>query len=131
MPADVELAEYLEDQSVGTVGTDLFWGTLPAGKVSGMVIAQYAGNPPELTCGSDGITIEMPRLQLTVRNVDESTGMTKARLAAVALSKIKNQSIEGTYYRTVNVLQTPGLLGRDSNNRPMYGFNLEAEKVVS
>lgn len=131
MPADAELCEYLEDEAVGTVGTDIFAGELPAGVANGMVLMQYPGGPPELTCGSAGWTLEMPRLQLRVRNTSEATAMSKAKSAAEALSKVKNQTIEGTYYRAVTVLQSPGLLYRDENQRPNYGFNLEAEKVPS
>ena len=131
MPADSELCEYLEDEGVGTVGTDLFAGELPAGKVNGMGLTQYPGAPPELTCGSAGLTLEVSRLQFRARNTDEATALTKAKLAAVAFSKVANQTIETVRYRSVTVLQSPGLLFRDENNRPNYGFNLEAEKVVS
>lgn len=131
MPADIELCEYLEDEGLGTVGSDLFAGTLPAGVVNGTVLTQYPGSPPELTCGSNGWTLELPRLQLLVRNTDEATALNKARLMAQSLTRVKNQTIESVYYRAVTVLQSPGLLYRDENKRPNYGFNLEAEKVPS
>lgn len=131
MPADIELCEYLEDESVGTVGTDLFAGELPAGVISGMVLTLYPGAPPELTCGSTGWNLEIPRLQFQVRNTDEATALLKCKLAAAAFSKVANQTIELVRYRSVTVLQSPGLLMRDANNRPVYGFNIEAEKVPS
>jgi len=131
MPADAELCEYLEDEAVGTVGTDLFVGELPAGIVNGMVLTMYPGPAPELTCGSDGWTIEMPRLQFRACHTSEAIAWTNATKASVAFSKVKNQLIEGVRYRSVTVLQTPGLLYRDENNRPNYGFNLECEKVLS
>ena len=131
MSADLELAEYLEDESVGTVGTTLFAGELPAGVVNGMGLTQYPGAPPELTCGSNGWTLELSRLQFQARHTDEATAMSTAKNAAAALTKVKNQTIEGIYYRAVTVLQSPGLLYRDATNRPVYGFNLEAEKVPS
>ena len=131
MPADTELCEYLEDESVGTVGTDLFAGELPAGKTEGMVLTQFAGAPPELTCGSNGWTLEIPSLQFRAQYANEATALTKANLAAAAFTKVKNQTIESVYYRSVNVKQSPGLLYRDLNNRANVGFNLEAEKVPS
>jgi hypothetical protein len=131
MPADIELCEYLEDESVGTVGTDLFAGTLPAGVVNGMSLVIYPGAEPELTCGSNGWNLERPRLQFLVRNTNEATALAKARDAAAAFSRIGRKTIEGTVYRAVTVLQTPGLLFRDENDRPNYGFNIEAEKVPS
>tara|TARA_Y100000310_G_scaffold98201_1_gene95931 strand:- start:24376 stop:24780 length:405 start_codon:yes stop_codon:yes gene_type:complete len=131
MAADLELAEYLEDQSVGTVGADLFAGTMPAGVVNAIGITQYPGAPPELTCGSDGWTMEVSRLQVRVRNADEATALSKAKDAAEALTKVANQTIESVRYRAVTVLQSPGLLERDASNNTVVGFNIEAEKVPS
>lgn len=114
-----------------TDGTGIFAGELPAGVVNGAALTQYPGEPPELTCGSNGWTLEMPRLQLTVRNTNEATALSKCKTAAAALTKIKNQTIETIYYRSVTVLQSPGLLYRDANNRPVYGMNISCEKAPS
>lgn len=131
MPADNELAEYLEDEGVGTVGTDIFAGQIPEQVASAIVITQYPGKPPELTCGSTGWNLEIPRLQVRCRNTDEATALSKANACGDALTKIANQTIESVYYRSVMLVQSPGLLYRDENNRPNYGFNIEAEKVPS
>lgn len=130
MAADQDMVEYLESQAVGTVGTDLFTSELPAGKADGMVVTQYPGAPPELTCGSTGITVDMPRFQFRARYATETTAITKAEAAATALAKVKNQTIEGTRYRSVTVIQTPGLLYRDENKRGNWGFSFEAERDV-
>lgn len=130
MAADQDLCEYLEDELVGTIGTDLFVSELPAGKPEGMVLTMYPGAPPELTCGSNGITVDMPRFQFQAHYATETTAIAKAEAAATALAKVANQSIEGTRYRSVTVLQTPGLLYRDKNNRSVFGFNGEAERDV-
>lgn len=130
MAADQDMCEYLEDEGVGTIGTDLFVSELPAGKTDGMVVTQYPGAPPELVCGTQGIRLDMPRFQFRCRYASEATAITKAEAAATALAKVENQSIEGTRYRSVIVLQTPGLLYRDENNAPNWGFNFEAERDV-
>jgi len=130
MPVDAELCEYLEDGAIGTVGTDIFVGFMPAG-VNGIVLTTYPGGAPEQTCGSNGWTIEVPRLQLRVRWSDDATAISKANACAARLSAIANQTIEGVYYRGVMLLQTPGLLYRDADNLANYGFNLEAEKAPS
>ena len=130
MPADQDMAEYLESQGVVTIGTDFFVGELPAGVGNGGVITQYPGGEPELTCGSTGITVDMPRFQIRFRHATEATAISKAESAATELAKIKNQTVNGTRYRSVTVLQTPGLLYRDENNKPNYGFNVSAERDV-
>lgn len=129
--ADLELCEYLEDEGVGTVGTTIFEGELPAGIVNGMVLTLYPGAPPEHALnGVAGATLEITRLQFRVRNTSEATAIANAQAAAASLSKVANQTIEGTRYRSVTVLQAPGLLYRDENNRPNYGFNIEGEREV-
>lgn len=131
MPADIELCEYLEDEGVGTVGTDIFAGSIPAGVASAIVLTLYPGDPPEHNLSTTGWKIEIARLQLRVRNTSETTALSKAKSAADALSKIANQTIESVRYRSVMLLQSPGLLYRDENNRPNYGFNIRAEKAPS
>lgn len=131
MPADMELAQYVNDAGLGTLGTDLFAGEIPAGVTTAMAFTQYPGGMPELTCGSNGMVVERPRLQLRIRHTDETAALTLAKLVAILLSKIVGQSLSGVRYRAVTVLQTPGLLYRDENNHPNYGFNLEAEKDPS
>ena len=131
MPADQELAEYLEDAGVVTVGIDFYVGEMPAGDVNAGVITMYPGAPGELTLGQVGWTIEMPRLQVKFRNTDEAACIALANAAARALSKVANQVIEGVRYRSVTVLQAPGIIDRDANNRPIYGFNCEAERTAT
>lgn len=128
MAADLEIAEYLEDEGVGTVGTDLFAGEVPADVANAVVVTQFPGRAPELTLASDGWTHEFPRLQIRVRNTDEGNALTKAAACGDALSKVANQTIEGVRYRSVNMVQSPGLLFRDEQNRPNYGFNVEVER---
>lgn len=129
MPADQELAEFLEDEGLVTVGTDFFVGEMPAGVVNAGVITMYPGAPGEHNLSTTGWTLEMPRCQVKFRNTTEATAISKAISAARSLSKIANQTIEGVRYRSVTVLQAPGILERDANNRPVYGFNLEAERA--
>lgn len=131
MAVDDELRDHLDTQGHGTAGTDLFSGKMPAGVVNATVVTMYQGSPPEHTCGSDGFTLERPRVQVNVRNTSEASCQTQAAGVALELSKIENQSIGGVYYRSVLVLQTPGLLERDENDRPIYSFNCAVEKVPS
>lgn len=130
MSASSELAEYLEDESVGTVGTDIFVDKRPA-LVNVMVIAQYPGRAPEHRMdGTRVIRFEFPRVQVTVRDTDDETAFTKAEAAAAALGKVANQMIENVYYRSVNVISQPGIQGRDENDVIIVVFNAEAERRI-
>lgn len=130
MAADLDLATYLNAEAVGVLNTSLFAGTIPADVDNAIGLTMYPGPPPEQTCGSGGITIEIGRIQVSVRNEDEATAIANANAAAVALARIAGNTLSGVRYRSVVVLQTPGLLFRDDNDRPNYGFNIEYEKAM-
>lgn len=130
MAADIDIATYLVAQGVGTaLGTDVFAGRMPSA-VDGVVVTSYPGRAPELVINSNGYTHRFPRLQVLVRNSSEATAQSTADAAALALSKVKNTTLSGTRYRSVNVTQTPGLIERDENERYVYAFNVECEQGV-
>lgn len=131
MPVDKELAQYIEDLGIGTVDTDVFAGEIPAGVVNAIGFTVYPGGPPEHVCGGNGFTLEMPRVQVRVRNTDEDSALYLANILASLLSRVVNTTINGVFYRTITVLQTPGILYRDGNDRPNYGFNVDVEKAPS
>ena len=132
MAADQDVAELLEDEGVGTIGLTLFVGEIPADVAAAVGVTMYPGGPPEhVLNGIAGPTLDMPRLQIVSRHTAEATAISKAQDSMVALSKIANQTIEGTRYRNITVLQSVGLLFRDqAGNRPHYGFNVECEREI-
>lgn len=127
--ASVELAEWLEDEGVGTVGEDIFVDKQPLGAVNGLRIVTYPGAPPAHRMdGTNEIRYTFPNIQVRVRNTDDATAVSVANAAARALGKIANQTIEGTYYRSVNLINQPGLIERDENDRMIQGFSAQAER---
>ena len=128
--ADLEVATYLQAQSYGTLGADLFAGELPAGKSTGTVVTGYPGLPDEHVCGTLGATLEIGRLQVRVQHTNEDTAYTNARDAATILGKVASTTLSGVRYRSITVLQSPGLLYRDGNQRPNVGFNVEFEREL-
>lgn len=72
MPKDI--AEFLEDASVGTVGTDIFVGQMPDSPDNCITVYQYAGQKPQL-----GLDLEEPGLQIRVRNTSWAAAMTLAK----------------------------------------------------
>lgn len=129
MSASSELAEYLEDETTLVVGTDLFVDKQPAGVVNSARLVQYPGRTPEHRMdGTNAVRFTFPNLQFRVRNTDDATAFTIAEAAAVALGKVANQTIEGTFYRSVNLINQPGLIERDANDLITVGFNAQAER---
>ena len=130
MSASSELAQFLEDAgTLGTVSVDIFIDKMPAGQVNAVLVAQYPGKRPEHRMdGSNAIRFEFPRVQIVVRNTDDGTSFSKAELAVDALNKIVNQTIGGIFYRSVNLINQPGIMERDENDCLLVVFDVEAER---
>ena len=127
--AALHLAEYLEDASVGTVGTNIFSGKLRATPAEQVALLPYPGAPPEHVCGG-GMTISKERVQVLARSTTHAAAEALSWLCAQALSAIANQTIEGSRYRSVMLMQTPGILEYDADHNIVFVFNVEAEREV-
>lgn len=129
-----EIADFLEDAGVGTVGTSLYKGQMPATpNVCGAVL-DAGGLRPEYVMGSTGtISTERPKLQIRFRGEpgDYATPRGRAETAYRALAAVANQTINSTRYLSITPVQPPFTLNRDQNNRFEVGFNVEIEKALS
>ncbi len=130
MSASLELATFLAAE-VGslTLATTLFVDKQPAGLVNSARLVQYPGAPPEHRMdGTNEIRFTFPNFQFRVRNEDDGTAFTIAEAAAFALGKVANQTLSGTFWRSVNLINQPGLIERDQNDRIIVGFSAQGER---
>lgn len=74
---------------------------------------------------------EAPSIQIMGRGRDYSLVRARVKRAWDILSAINGQTIGGTHYRYCRVTNSPGLIGRDGNDRVLIAFNAVAEKEVS
>ncbi len=130
MSASSELATYLAAEVAALVEkTTLFTDKQPAGAVNSARLVQYPGAAPEHRMdGTNLIDFTFPNLQFRVRNQVDATAFTIAEDAAKALGKVANQTIGGTFYRSVNLINSPGLIERDANDLIIVGFSAQAER---
>lgn len=108
-----DVAEYLEDQSIGTIGTSIFVGYMPDAPAKCLTVYEYAGMEPERT--HDGRVVRRPGLQIRARgsvNGDFSEVRAMLQSAEDVLDVLTNQSIEGTFYRSIRAAQSVTPLGR-------------------
>lgn len=131
MSSLTEVGAYLEAETVGTVGTDLFLGQLRADPDTCMAVVQYPGRGPEFRMGIEGAAMEFPRFQFLSRSSSESTAEANAEAAMTAIAKVSNQTLSGTFYAALTPMQSPGALRRDEQDRVIFSFNFEAEKERS
>ncbi len=130
MSASTELATHLAAEVPAlTLATTLFVDKQPAGAVNSARLVQYPGAPPEHRMdGTNAIDFTFPNFQFRVRNTDDATAFTIAEAAADVLGKVVNQLLSGTFWRSVNLINQPGLIERDANDRIIVGFSAQGER---
>ena len=119
------LADYLESQSLGTKGTNLFIGSLPDVDGLGVVLTQYSGQVLETQ--TSGIAIHQPSLQVRVHGAAEDYATPLARITAIqnALTGITNQTLSGIQFLRVKPITSIIALGQDENL--LYDFTCNFE----
>ena len=119
------LADYLETQSLGTKGTNLFIGMMPDNTSLSTVLFSYDGEIVETM--KSGIALYKPQLQVRVRGAKEDYTTPYNRLLAIqtALSSIANQTLGGVTYLRVRPTSNVNSLGQDTNLRFDFTVNFE------
>lgn len=128
-----EIADFLEDASVGEVGVTLFKGRFPpeTPDACGAVIDGPGLKPIYALGGS--IAWERPKLQIRFRGVPEdyATPRALAELAYQALAGVDNQTLNSTRYLSITPIQTPYAMDGDKKGRFEVGFTVEVAKALS
>lgn len=125
-----ELAQYLEDQGHGSVGTTIFimfMGDTPD-EVTSLYNVHVNDDPME-TFGDDTLpVIDQMRFQLRVRSAERRIDLAEARAdeAWKYLVRIANETVGGRYYHRIKKMSGPFLLEIDRKDRPTFVVNLHA-----
>ena len=123
MPTASDIAEYLEDQSQGTVGTDIFVNYTPPSVGNVITVTETPGQPPELA-----IDMDHPGLQIMVRNAAQATAKTKIETIFGLLHLLTNTVIEGNLYYFIEATGSVMPLGQDDKRRFIYAQNYQIMK---
>lgn len=124
----LEVGDYLQAQGLGTVGTDLFYGSLPDTPVACVAIKELPGQPPQAEFG--GPAWERPRLEIIVRGTSYFTGRQQAEAVYRALLGITNETLSGTFYLSAEP-QTPEQIGRDEHEHERFAVHCLFQKALS
>lgn len=127
MSVAADIAAHLEANDFGIIGTDLFINTMPDAPDAQVSVIEYGGSPSAMSMGGS-VTVELPRVQISARNLDPSVAYEKAHDIYAALDGAMDKTLNGTLYFLLRALQPPFFLRRDERDRPVYGFNLEIQK---
>jgi hypothetical protein len=115
------LAAHVTANGLGTAGADLFVGYMDdldqVGPISALAPAN--GQVHEVM-GGNGIAVDEPILQLSVRAPLWNDAYDRAMAIRTLIVGIQNQTIQGTYFLRVAPVGTLRDVGRDSKNRQMF-----------
>lgn len=125
-----ELGDFVEAAGVAT-GTELYLGSMPDTPDDLLCIYVYPGNAPEYVQELETPKYEKPQIQVVARAIAYVDAEHRIEAAWSLLSAIHNQTLNGTYYRSVRPNGSPALLRRDTNDRILLFFNASVDKEVT
>lgn len=130
-----ELADYLQNApiSLGTEGTNLFYGLLPPDPDVCLALFEYPGEKNQLTLGNNTVALELPRVQVVSRGAQYDYDGPRLAIQNVvaAMTKIGDTDLSGVRYLAVEALQAPFLLHIDENFRNVFAVNFRVTKYFS
>lgn len=111
--------------SQGTLGTNLFLGTLPDSPDACVAVYENAGSSPSFTMGSGGIRVDYPMLQIISRAAREDYpgARDKAETIRILLASVLEQSVSGIHIMRIEPMGSVNLLGVDPKYRPLISVN--------
>ena len=133
-----DLGQYLQTEGLGTLGTTLFLGGLPvdapnvATPDAITALVETPGFAPQYVHTPVGVSWEQPVVQILTRGApyDYATARTWAQDIYLALGRIRNEQLSGTYYFWVSPLQSVFELRTDDYARPIMSFQVRVGKAV-
>jgi hypothetical protein len=133
-----DMGLYLQTEGLGTLATTLFLGGLPSDQpnvttpdaISALV--ETPGFPPEYVHDTLGVSWERPMLQTLTRGApyDYAAARAWAQDIYLALGRIRNQYLSGTYYFWVMPHMSVWKLSDDDYGRPLMTAQFRIGKAV-
>jgi hypothetical protein len=119
------IGDYLVTNSYGTLGTNIFLGTLPETPDACVAVYENAGSPPAFTMGTGGIVIDYPMLQIICRaeREDYPTARDKAENIRNTLASVVAITVSGINIMRIEPMGSVNLLGVDPKYRPLVSVN--------
>ena len=120
----LEVAEYLEDNGIGTVGTDIFVDMLPDLANDAIMVYSTGGQVPDID-----LPIGSPNFEVLVRSDSAATAHTKITSIVDLLHQQYNTVLvtDGNHYYSILLLGEINALGRDEKGRIEYSVNFNCK----
>ena len=117
-----EVAEYLEDQNIGTRGTDLFYSFIPDNAEARVVLVRDTGGPqPDQYIPE----IKSPTFQIFIRSTTYEAGKDLLQQIRDLLHATYNTYLipGGVYFRRIHAQSEGGHLGRNEAGHDEFSIN--------
>ncbi len=117
-----DVATYLQANSIGTLGTNLFEGYMPPNPDASVAVIETAGLKPDID-----LPLRDPSFQILIRSTEYDLGRAVADSIRVLLHNKYNLQLvaSGIYFYRINLVTEGGLLGLDENGRNLFSLNFQ------
>jgi hypothetical protein len=128
-----DMADYLTSAGAFVQATDLFVGSIPPAPDTAVTLYETGGQAPvhAFNASPGQAKVEQPRMQVVSRAASYATARANAQKAFLLLDGLPTRTINGVSYFWGAAVQSPFLMGRDEQNRPMVAFNVDVFKTMS
>lgn len=119
-----DLATYLQTNSIGTVGTDIFKSYMPDTD-NGTVIGVYdtGGPAPDV----DLTDLKTPTFQIVVKSDTYSAGRSKLESIRELLHGVIETQVGSTYFLNIFAQSEGGHIGRNERGQDEFSINFVAK----
>lgn len=115
-----EVAQYLHNNSIGVLSTNLFYSSLPDAADACVGVFDTGGPEPDIY-----LPTKKPTFQVFIRSVDYDTG--KAKLDAIRAllhNKYNSQLVNGgIYFYSINAMSEGGHIGKNARGLDEFSIN--------
>jgi small basic protein len=118
-----DVAQYLQDQGIGTIATDLFKANMPDSPDDAIVVLATGGTVPD-----PYLPTASPTFQVYIRSSSYTAGDAKLQAVRAALHRQFNRLLVNTssiYFYKILAVSEGGHLGRDENKRETFSINFQ------
>ena len=113
-----DIAQYLEDEGVGTLGTNIFKSYLPDSVDTALVVLDTGGTMPD-----PDTPTKSPTFQVFIRAATYTAGKTKLEAVRTALHRLANETVGSTYFYYILAQSEGGHLGRNERGLDEFSVN--------
>ena len=123
-----EIAQYFHNQSVGVLGTSVFYGKMPGISQNFTILVRDTGGPKP---NVDIHEIQNPTFQVFIRSKNYDIGKAKLTIIRNLLHGVINEYLipGGIYYRKIQAMSEGGHIGANENGQDEFSINFIAQII--